>query len=106
MIVHSRWTGRFAGATAQAAIKVDLRPPGDRLAFEHLFDQIDASARSVQLVAQQLIGGTGGVAEPAVNAAAQNAVGFPALRRVLDKIGKICLHGQSAIRIRNTCDRD
>ena len=36
--------------------------------FEHLLDQIYASARAILLIAQELIGGAGGVAHAAVHA--------------------------------------
>ncbi len=49
-----------------------------RVAFQHLLDEIDAAPRSVELVAQQLVGRAGGVAETAVHALAQDRVGFTA----------------------------
>ena len=45
-------------------------------AFEHLLDQVDAAARPVELIAEQLIGRAGGVAEAAVHALAQNRFGL------------------------------
>ena len=51
-------------------------------ALEHLLDQVDAPARAVELVAQQLIGRAGRRAETAVHAGAQDRVGFAALGRV------------------------
>ena len=68
--------------------------PTERLdsAFEHLFHQINAAARTVEFVAEQLIGRAGCGAEPAVDAFAQDSLGFAALRRVLNEIGEIGLH--------------
>ncbi len=43
--------------------------------FEHLFDQVDASAWAIELVAQQLVGGAGGGAKTAMHAFAQNVLG-------------------------------
>ena len=48
------------------------------LAFQHLLDQVDAAARAVELVAQQLVGGAGGGAEAAVHALAQDGLGLRA----------------------------
>ena len=50
-----------------------------RLAFEHLLDQVDAAARAVELVAQQLVGRAGGGAEAAVHALAQDRLGLAAV---------------------------
>ena len=49
---------------------------GDRVAFEHLLDQVDAAARAVELVAEQLIGRAGRGAEAAMHALAQDRVGL------------------------------
>jgi hypothetical protein len=50
-----------------------------RLAFEHLLDQVDAPARAVELVAEQLVGRAGGGAEAAVHALAQDGLGLAAV---------------------------
>ena len=55
--------------------------------------QVDAAARAVELVAEQLVGRTGGVAEAAMHALAQDGVGLPALGRVANESCKLCLHG-------------
>ena len=49
-----------------------------RRSFEHLLDQIDAPARAIEFVAEQLVGRAGGGAEAAVHAAAQDGLGFVA----------------------------
>jgi hypothetical protein len=81
-VLDSRGAGRLAVAAGEAAIEVLLRRRGDCAAFEHFLDEIDAAARSVQLVAQQLIRRARGVAKAAVNARAQDGVGFAAVARV------------------------
>ena len=68
-------------------------------ALQHLLDEVDAPARAVELVAQQLIGRAGRRAEAAVHAAAQDGVGLLAFRRVLDEIGERGLHGRSERRV-------
>ena len=53
------WTpdGHVVSQTAarEAAIEMQLRLRRDLAAFEHLLDEVDASARAVELVAQQLV---------------------------------------------------
>ena len=71
---------------------MQLRFSGDRLAFEHLLDEVDAAARTVELVAEQLIGRARREAEAAVHAVAQDALGFLPFGRVLDEIGERGLH--------------
>jgi hypothetical protein len=56
-----------------------LGAPTDRAAFEHLLDEIYTAARTVQLVAENLIGRTRGIAETAVHAAAQDGLRVLAL---------------------------
>ena len=70
--------------------KLGLR--GDRGALQHLLHEVDAAARPVELVAQQLIGRTGRGAEAAVHALAQDRVGLAALGRVADEVGELGLH--------------
>ena len=67
----------------------------DRRAFEHLLHQVDAPARAVELVAEQLVGRAGRGAEAAVHALAQDRLGFAAFGRVLDEVGEIGLHRAS-----------
>ena len=91
-ILHARRTGCFAGAAGQAAVQVHLRLGGDRIALQHFLHQVDASARAVEFVAQQLISRAGGGAESAMHAGAQDAVGLLAFRRALDEFGQIRFH--------------
>ena len=76
VVIDPRRAGGFAVAARQAAIQVLLGLLRDLVAFQHLLDQVDAPARAIQFIAEQLIGRAGGVAESAVHAGAQDAVGF------------------------------
>ena len=82
---RSRWSCVFCGRLA---------------AFQHLLDEIDAPARAVELVAQQLVGRTGRGAESAVHARAQDRVGLVAVGRVADEVGERGLHEGAGLEIR------
>src|SRR5204862_2401998 len=71
-VLHARGTGGLAGTAGQAAIEMELRLRGRRRALEHLLDEVDAPARPVELVAEQLVGRAGRGAEAAVPALAQD----------------------------------
>jgi hypothetical protein len=79
-VLHARRAGRFAVAAGEAAVQVQLRLARRLGAFQHLLDQVDAPARAIELVAQQLIGRAGGGAEAAVHAGAQDRFGLVAVR--------------------------
>ena len=72
-------TRGLAVAAREAAVEMQLRLRRERVAFEHLLDQIDAAARPVELVAEQLVGRARRVAEAAMHARAQDRVGLAAL---------------------------
>ena len=73
---HAAGTGGLAGKAGEAVVDMLDRAGGrGDPAFEHVLDQVDAAARSLELVAGQEIGRTGGVAEPAVHAGAQHLLG-------------------------------
>src|SRR6266436_5529563 len=55
---------------------------------EQLLHEVDAPARAVELIAQQLVGGTGRETETAVHAGAQNRLRLAPLRGVPDEIGE------------------
>ena len=97
-VLDTRRTGRLARTAGQAAVKVQAGLLGDRLAFEYLLDQIDAPARAVELVAEQLVGRAGRRAEAAMHATAQDCLGLPAGRRVADEVGEFRIHQNSAYR--------
>ena len=110
-ILHTGRTGGFAGAAGQAAIQVHLRLRGDLVAFEDFLHQVDAAARTVEFVAQQLVSRTGCRAEPAMHARAQDAVGFLAFGGAADEFGQIGFHldqnlNTEARRVRRTRRRN
>src|SRR5690554_626086 len=96
VVLHSGGAGGFTVAAGQAAVQVQSGLLGDVLAvigvFQHLLHQVDAAPWSVTLVAQQLIGGAGGVTEAAVHTATQDAVGFLNMRLLEGFLGKVRLH--------------
>ena len=65
---------------------------GRLLAFEHLLDQVDAAARAIELVAEQLVGGACGVAEAAVHTLAQDGLGLAAFGGVHEFGRELGLH--------------
>ena len=75
-VMHARRAGRHAGQARQAAVDMldDLvvRRPA---ALQHLLDQVDASPRAVEFIAQHLVGGAGRRAEAAMHAGPQDLVG-------------------------------
>ncbi len=91
-VLDARRAGGLAAAAGEAAIEVQLGPGGDLGPLEHLLDEVDASARPVELVAEQLVGRAGRGAEPAVHALAQDRVRGLAVGRVLDPVGELGLH--------------
>ena len=94
-------TGGFTIQAGQAAIQMSLREAGDFGALQRLLDQINPPARTVEFVAQQLIGGTGRIAESAVHAFAQDGLRRFALRGALEFGTQLGLHaGQSSAYIR------
>jgi hypothetical protein len=70
---------------------VQLGLAGRFHAFQHLLDQVDAAARAIQLIAQQLVSRAGSGTEAAVDAGAQDGLGLLAFARTLDEIGKVRL---------------
>jgi hypothetical protein len=63
--------------------------------FQHLLDQVDAAARAIELVAQQLVGRAGRGAEAAMHAAAQYLLGLAPGRGMTDEIGEMGFHQNS-----------
>ena len=55
--------------------------------YAHLLDQVDAAARPVEFVAEQLVGRAGRGAKAAMHALAQDRVGLAAVGRVADGLG-------------------
>ena len=91
-VMHTRRAGGLAGAAGETAIQMQLRFGGGRRAFEHLLDQVDAAARTVEFIAEQLVRRAGGGAEAAVHALAQDAFGLLTFGRFLDEWRESCFH--------------
>ena len=76
-VVDAGGTSGRAGETGEAAVDM-----GDDLlirrtaVFEHVLDQIDSATRAIEFVAKRHIGRTGGGAETAMHAFAQNGFRF------------------------------
>ena len=51
-ILHAAGTGGFAVAAGEAPVQMQLRVTRGRHAFQHLFDEVDAPTRPIQLVTQ------------------------------------------------------
>ncbi len=86
-ILHAGRTSRFAIAASQAAVQMQLRPGRRFLAFQHLLHQINAAARTVQLIPQQLVGRAGCGAKAAMHAFAQDFLRFLAFAGMFDEVG-------------------
>ena len=71
---------------------MQLRVARRGFAFQHLLYQINASARTVKFIAEQLVGRASGGAKTAVNAFAQNGFGFQTVSGVLVFGREIGLH--------------
>src|SRR5690606_36487881 len=87
-VAHARGAGGLAVAAGEAAIQVPARGGARRAALEHLLHEVDAPARPVELVAEQLVGRTGGVAEPAVHAGTQDGVRLPTGLGIANVVGE------------------
>src|SRR6267142_2215667 len=92
-VAHAGRTGGLAGTARQAAVEVQARLAGHRRAFERALHEVDAAARTVEVVAEHLVGRAGGGAEAAVHAFAQDGLGLAPLGRVADEVGELGLHG-------------
>ena len=93
MVIDTGGAGGFAIAAGQASVEVLLGFLRDFIALQHLFDQVDAASWPVQFIAEQLIGRTGGVAESAVHAGAQDAFGFFGAGQLPGAVAQGRLHG-------------
>ncbi|CAM2144652.1 hypothetical protein PT2222_160115 [Paraburkholderia tropica] len=97
-VLHARGAGRLATAAGEAAVEVRERAFRDRRAFHHLFHQIDAPARAVEFVAEQLVRRAGRGAEAAMHALAQDRVGFVAVGGVANEVREVRLHRRVMVR--------
>ena len=72
-VVHAGRTGGHAGKARQATVDMfDHLARRRPVLLEHLLDQVDATARGIELVAEQNISRAGRRAEPAMHAGAQD----------------------------------
>ena len=92
-IAHTGGAGGLARTATQTAIQMQACTRADRLTFEHALDEINAAARAVQFIAQQLIGGTSRGAKAAVHALAQNVLGLASFVAVAEFSSEFGLHG-------------
>ncbi|MCY1530265.1 hypothetical protein D9M68_654460 [compost metagenome] len=92
VVLHAGRAGGLAVAAGQAAVQVLQGAGTGFMAFEHLFHQVDAPTRAIQLVAEQLVGGAGGIAEAAVHAATQDGFGLFAARQGAGLFTQMGLH--------------
>jgi hypothetical protein len=80
-VMHARGARGHASEAGEAAVDMQCDLGVGRLiVLQHVLDEIDASPRRIQLIAQQHIGGAGRRAEPAMHAGAENFVGFRDIR--------------------------
>ena len=76
-VVHARGAGGHAGEAGEAAVDVRRHLLRCRLVvLQHVLDQVDSSARRIELVAEFQIGRAGGEAEAAMHAAPQDLIRF------------------------------
>lgn len=93
-VVHPRGAGGHAGEAGETAIDV-LDHLLRRLAvvLQHVLDQVDPATGTIELVTQQDVGRTGRRTEAAMDAGAQDFVGFPDVGIGELGEGKFGLHG-------------
>jgi hypothetical protein len=83
-VMHARGAGRHAGEAAEAAVDMlDRLLIGRAPVLQHILYKIYPPPRTVEFIAQHLVGRTGRRAEPAVNAGPQDLV-RPLDRRILE----------------------
>src|SRR5207248_8819925 len=87
-------------AARQAAVEVQSRPVRDLGALERAFHEVDAAARAVEVIAENLISRAGRGAEAAVHAFAQDRLGLDAFGGVANKVSELGLHGRYTFRMR------
>ena len=83
----------FTISTCQASVQVLLRFFAGIGTFQQRLYQVDASARAIQLIPQYLVGRAGGIAEPAVHAAAKYAFGLVCAWEASGVVAQLGLHG-------------
>src|SRR5690349_10386550 len=91
-VLDARRTRGFAAPARQTTIEMQLSRALCRSSLEHLFDLIDAPARSIELISQYLIGGAGGETEATVHTLAQDFIRGRSGRCVADPVGEPRFH--------------
>jgi hypothetical protein len=93
--MHARGTSGHARQARQAPVDMlDRAFVGRTAVFQHVLDEIDATARAIQLVAEQHIGRARRRAEAAMHAFAQDRLGLLDVRVGELGEGKVGLHRQ------------
>jgi hypothetical protein len=69
-----------------------LGPVCNRLAFQNLFNQVDTTSWTIQLITQQLISGASGGTESAVHTTAQDRIGLLTFMGIQKGLQQGCLH--------------
>jgi len=93
VILNPGGAGCFTISTCQASVQVLLRFFAGIGTFQQRLYQVDASARAIQLIPQYLVGRAGGIAEPAVHAAAKYAFGLVCAWEASGVVAQLGLHG-------------
>ena len=92
-VVHTGRTGRHTSKTGQTPIDMfDCFCIRRTVVFQHIFDQVNPSARAVQFVTQHLIGWARRCAKPAMHTRPQYLVAAFDGREFKLVFGKIRLH--------------
>ena len=78
---------------------MQLRALRDFRPLQHLLDEVDAPSRTVELIAEHLVGWAGRIAEPAVHAFAQDRLRVLAVAGLAEFRAQRSLHGGSEIGI-------
>jgi hypothetical protein len=92
-VMHARGAGRHAGEARKATVDMERRVLVGRLVvLQHVLDEVDPTARTVELVAQQHIGRTGRGAEAAMDASPEDRLGGRDVRIGELRQGEVGLH--------------
>ena len=75
-VIDAGGTGSHAGQTGEAAVDMLDHVSADTPCGKHIFDQVNTTARTIELVTQQDISRAGCYAEPTMSAGTQYLFGF------------------------------
>jgi hypothetical protein len=96
--MNARRTRGHASEAREASIYVQrVFGCGCAILLQHLLDQVDASARAIELVTKEHVGRARRRAEAAVNARAQDLVGNRDVRVGKLGEGKVRLHARAKV---------